>query len=102
MSKDVKKYSEGKYTFCHYVSILFFRNQHFSRTRTKFLPTHVDLIKRHCKALIEGMDQLSAAEIKRTFQRNSLLSPLLKCYGFNSIRIKLLTEINKYNDENFT
>ena len=28
VSKDVKNFMAGKYSFCHYVSILFFRNQH--------------------------------------------------------------------------
>ena len=92
-----------KYIFCHYISILIFQEStsSVSRTRTKFLSAHVDLIKHHCKALTKGVDQLSATEVKRTFRGNSLLSPLLKVYGFNSIRIQLRTEINKYKDENF-
>ena len=91
-----------KYIFCYYVSILFFRNRHqvFQETEQS-LSTHFDLIKRHCKAVIEGVDQLLAAEAKRTFHGNSLLSPLLKVDGFNSIRIKLRTERNKYSEENF-
>ena len=73
----------------------------FTRTRTKFKEEHVELIKRHCRPLIEGLGQLSAAEVKRTFKENILLAPLLKLYGFKSIRIKIRTERNKYHDENF-
>ena len=92
-----------KYVFCHYVCIIFVQEStsSVSRTRTKFLSTDVDLIKRHHMALIEGVDQLSAAEIKKTFERNSLLSPLIKVYGFNSIRIKRGTERKEYKDEDF-
>ena len=60
---------------------------------------YVDLIKRHCKVLIKGVDHLS--EIKRTFQDNFLMSPLLKVFRFNSIRKNLCTEISKYQDKNF-
>ena len=84
-----------------FVSYFYESTSSVSRTRTRFLLTRVDLIKRHSKTLIKGVDQLSATEIKRTFPGNSLLSPLLKVYGFKSIRIKFRTEINKYKDENF-
>ena len=73
----------------------------FTRTRTKFKEEHVELINRHCRPLIEGLGQLSAAEVKRTFKENILLAPLLEVYGFKSIRNKIRTERNKYHDENF-
>ena len=73
----------------------------FTRSRTKFKEEHVELMKRHCRPLIEGVSHLSAAEVKRTFKENILLAPLLEVYGFKSIRIKIRTERNKYHDENF-
>ena len=59
------------------------------------------LILSNAIALIEAVDQLSATKIKRTFQGNSLLSPLLMVNGFNSFHITLCTERRKYKDENF-
>ena len=73
----------------------------FTRTRTKFKEEHVELMKRYCRPLIEGLGQLSAAEVKRTFKENIQLAPLLEAYGFKSMRIKIRTERKKYHDENF-
>ena len=54
----------------------------FTRSRTKFKEEHVELMKRHCRPLIEGLGQLSVAEMKRTFKENILLAPLLEVHGF--------------------
>ena len=100
ISKDSKEYIKGKYTFCHYVSFyLIFEKStsNVSRTRTKFLVTSIDLIKRYWQALIEGVGQFSAAKIKKsTCQGDSVLLPL-KVYGFNIIRIKLCKETKNTN-----
>ena len=57
-------------------------------------------MKRHCRPLIEGLGQLSAAEVKRTFKENIQVAPLLEVYGFKSMRIKIRTERKKYHDGN--
>ena len=63
------KYSEGKYTFWHYVSIVYFRNHHqvFQEPEQSFYRQML-ILSNAIALLIEGENQLSAAEIKRTFQ----------------------------------
>ena len=66
-----------------------------SSKRATYSENEIKILREECHDIIYSQEAINAAELKRRFSENKRLLPLLKEYGFNSLKIKMRTERNK-------
>ena len=66
------------------------------RRRTKFKESDIAVIKKYCKELIESELPLSKEALNAAFNGTEEMRRMLDEFGFNSLKIKMRTERNRY------
>ena len=68
-----------------------------SRKRIYYTDADMKILEQECSSIIRSTKPLNGKELTRLFSTKPLL-PLLKKFGFKSLKIKMRTERNKYLD----
>ena len=66
-----------------------------SSKRVSYSEYDLLIIREECHDIIHSQESINTLDLKRIFNENCRLQPLLKKFGFNSLKIKMRTERNK-------